>query len=691
MPQEKKGIKSLRGLKPEQVQHLQTVYEGAVQLKQQGMGYSEVNAQIRTATGGRVGGMSHLERLLNTGEVRAAREEKYRAEDVAAKGRGEKLVESVQNVGDAMMFGWGGEAAGGLSALMAGPGQGRQAFQETQAGADALTQGARATNPAAAGVGRAAGMMAPGMAAAGLMPARAAAGASLPLRGKLMKGLGTTAAAAAGGALEGASDPNAPGGRGAGAIQGAKLGGAVGAGIGLGVPLAGAAFAATGLGPQIGQAVKPTARRAHGLLAGMLEDAGIQPGQLASRMDELPAGSAIGDISGGMRRRTRAIKNLAPDLEDTPAYEGIQARAAGTGERMADDLIEAAGMQAGYQPKRVFREGRRIWKKNQLDPILENTPEVSGVGLKDLVGDNREFRRALKKAGIEDEAMENVHKTEQLWAAREQLLFRSKSPKLDGHQKQEAWDAIEQLTKFMDERVTGFEQMLSQYKHLRAVEGAFEVGEGFSGRSVRELTEQMDDMNLEDPEIANALRQGIASWFTKGMEDAATGGAVANKLRQLTPRMRNRLKVLFGDETGALEEYVEQTLKDQERRWAKLHNAIVGNSTTAQQLSDMEGVLADPTRAPRIRDFTDRMWLVLNTNKATRRETLLELGQLMLADDLSPEQIRVITDSMLELVQQQGVMRARVAAPIGAQTSQAPGLFPQDEEPQPAPQGFNNF
>jgi hypothetical protein len=693
MADEKKGLKSLKGLTLNQKLHLNSVYEQAAAARQQGMGYSEVNAHIRTATGGRVGGLSHLERLLNTGEVRAAREEKYRAEDVAAKGRGEKLVESVQNVGDAMMLGWGGEAAGAVGAGIAGlkgqdPGE---AFYNTQEGADTLVRGARATNPAAAGVGRAAGMMAPGMAAAGMMPARAAAGASLPLRGRLIKGLGTTAAAAAGGAVEGASDPRQEGGRWAGAEQGAKLGGAVGAGIGLGLPLAGAAFAATGIGPAVGDAVKPAARRAHGLLAGMLEDAGIAPGQLAQRMDELPAGSAIGDLSGGMRRRTRAIKNLAPDIEDTPAFEAIEARAVGTGERMAGELIEAAGVQAGYQPRRVFREGRKIWKKNQLDPILEGTPEVSGLGLSDLVGDNREFRRALKKAGIEGEAIDGVHKTQDLWAAREQLLFRSQSPKLDGAQKQEAWDAIEQLTKFMDERVTGFEQMLSQYKHLRAVESAFEVGEVFGGRSVRELGEAMDDMNLDDPEIAEALRQGVASWFNKGLEDAATGGTVASKLRNLTPRMRNRLKILFGDDTGALEEYVERTLKDQEARWAKLHNAIRGNSTTAQQLSDMDGVLADPTRAPRIRDFTDRLWLVLNTSPGTRRETLLELGQTMLADDLSPEQIRVITDSMLELVQRQGVMRARVAAPLGAQASQAPGLFDEQPTEPEAYRGFNNF
>lgn len=683
MPQEKpKGLKSLKDLSPAQREHLQRVYEGAKGLRAEGMGYSEVNAQIRTATGGRVGGLSHLERLLNTGEVRAAREAKYAAEDAAQQGRGERLLGSVQNVGDAMMFGYSGEVAGGLSKLFGGD------YGETQAGADALIQGAKDVSPVAAGVGRGAGMMAPGLIASAAMPARAAAGGSLPLRGKLMRGIGTTAAGVAGGAFEGASDPNQPGGRAAGAAEGARVGGIVGAGLGIGLPLAGAALAAPAAA--VGRRVKPAARRAHGLLASMLEDAGIHPRELGERMADLPAGSAIADLSGGMRRRMRAVKNLAPDLEDTPAYEAIQARSVGTGERIADELVEAAGLQAGYQPRRVFRESRRIWKKNQLDPILEQTPEVNGAGLTDLVGDNREFRRALKKAGLDPKNLDGVHQTEQLWAAREQLLFRSRSPKLDNHQRGKAYEAIEDLTRFMDERVTGFKQMLGEYKRIRGVESAFEVGERFGGQSVRKLEEAMDGLNLDDPETAEALRQGIASWFNKGLEDAATGGSVASKLNSLTPRMRNRLKILFGDNTGDLERYVRETIENQEARWARLHRALVGNSTTAQQLSDMEGVLADPTRAPRIRDFADRVWLVLNTSKGTRRETLLELGQTMLADDLTPQQIQVLTDSMLEMVQQQGVLRARVAAPIGAQASQAErGLFPEDRPQEPS--GFNNF
>ena len=662
---------------PEEKAKLYTLYGWARTAARQGLGHQEINAEINKIAGRlKVHGIAGLERALG---IHAG--EQAKAQELADKGRGEKLAESVMNVGDAMTFGYGGELAGGVAgaaAMLPGGQTPHEAYSETQAGADALIQGAKETSPVAAGVGRAAGMAAPTLLTAAAGGGPAAARASLPLRGKLARGVGTGIAGAAGGAAEGFSDPNQEGGRIEGAVQGMKWGGGVGLGLGLGIPLVGAAAGA--IGSKVGSATKPVRKRAHGLLANILEDSDVPPGTLPEVMGDLPAGSAIGDIKGALRRKARAVRNMSPDLEDTPEMASIQGRATATGERMGDDLRAAAGLEGGYQPKQVFAASRKVWKKNQLTPILEETPFVRTDGLQEMAEHNAELTRALKKKGIKVGEIGEEIDTDLLWATREQLLARAKNPKLDNHQRGQVYDAISELTPYMDERIAGFGDMLAQYKHINAVESAFEIGEAAGTSSVRVLEETMDGLDLDNPEISEAFKQGLAAWFEKGLEDTAAGGAVASKLRALTPRMQAKLKAVFGGKGDELAAYVERDIVNKERRWSLLHNAINNNSTTPQQLNDIEGVMADPTRAPQIRDFINRAYLFINTNPGTRRETLRELGQLMLDDTMSPSQIKLLSDSMVDMMETQGLQARSAVAGMGAQASefgpgQGPSLF----------------
>lgn len=683
----KRALKTLRGVPAAEVEYLGRVYEQARRDRDEGMSYSAVNAEIRASTGGRVGGLSHLEKLLDTGEVKKAREEKYRAEDVAAKGRGERALESVQNIGDAMTFGWGGEAAGlaaGLGAAMVPGGQGfGEAYRETQAGADQLVQGARETSPVAAGLGRAAGMGATSLAAAHMLPSTAASRAAQPLRAKIGGGLARgTAGGFGGGFMEGASDPNAEGGRLAGGLRGGLWGSAIGGPLGAVAPLvaagAGKLAAAAGAGGSAAQ------RRARGIFSDLLEDAGISTQEFAERGARAPRGTVPGELTGGLRRRTRAVRNLAPDLEDTPQMRALERRQAATGERMAGELREAAGLEAGYQPRRVFQRSREVWKAEQLDPLMARSPRVSGDGLGDLVENNRELRRALRKGGVDIDDLNSEHDFQKLWAAREELLHRANSPDLNGFERDQTYKAIEDLSELLNERVPGFSQMIGKYKQIKAVESAFEIGESFAGKSARELEDAMDMLDLDDPEVSHAFKQGLMAWFEKGLEDTTgQGGAVAAKLRALTPRMRARLNAMFGS-TDDVVEYAERYLAEKEVMWARMHSAISGNSTTAQQATDMLGIMDDPTRAPMIRDFLNKTWLFLRTNPSTRKETLMELGQLLIDADVldNPAQLQLLVDSIEDIRGTVALTRTGVGpVGVGAQASEfepdpreAPGI-----------------
>ena len=676
MPQEKIG--------PETTAKLFKLYGWVRKAERQGMDYQEINDEINRLVGAKykIHGQAGLEKALGIYD-----EEKAAAERVAQKGRGEKLTESAMNVGDAMLFGYGAEAAGlaaGAGAAMVPGGQGfGQAYQETQAGADQLIQGARETSGLAAGIGRGTGMAAPSLLGGVAMGGgRAAATGSLPLRAKMVRGVGTGAAGMAGGAFEGASDPNAEGGRMGGAGRGAMWGGALGLGLGLGIPLVGAGVGA--IGSKVGSATQPARKRAMGLLANMMEGSKMPPGTLPELMDDLPAGSAIADLSGSLRRKARAIKNMSPDLEDTIELEGLERRSAATGERMIEGMRGAADLPPGYSSKKVFKAGRLQWLDDHLNPMLEANPYIEIPGLKELAKRNPQVAKALKykKVNMEDPLFAN------LWGTRQRLQRLGKlTDKIDGDDLQLIWDGEKELLTLMEEAHAGTREMMGQYRHIKAVEDAYEIGESVGSQSVHELGEAMDDLNLAEPEIAEGFKQGLAAWFEKGLEDTLAGGAVASKLQKLTPRMRARVKALFGGKDRDLQGYIEDTLRNQERRWSKLHRALVSNSSSPQQLSDMEGVINDPTRAPAIRDFINRAYLIVNTSPGTRRETLLELGKLTLDTTMTPAQIRLLSDAMSDMMVQQGFMRRRVIAAAGGMASEAgQGLF--GSEVGPAPQGL---
>lgn len=491
-----------------------------------------------------------------------------------------------------------------------------------------------------------------------------------------MLGQGARGAAmgAVGGAAEGASDPGV---RMEGAGQGAMWGAAGGGILGAAMPALGAAAGAAA--SKVSDALPAAERKATGLLGRALDRAGVPAERLPQQVGSMPRGSVIGDIDASLRREARAAVNVAPKLDDVDQpLQKLRTRHADRGARIAQGLRRNAELPAGYDPEDVFQTQRSQWLADHVDPLYGQMVPSQGLMPEHLTR-NPQMRAALKRAGLDPDKLPDEIDFERLWATRQELKRRMRDVDLNQYEQGKASEAIGTLEGFLEDRVPPASALFSEYRRIKQVEELYDVGRKLgSGDEVIALDKAIEQAG-DDPEKQKALQQGLVSWFEGKLSRKGAGGSVARDLMDLPPRTRNQLKTMFGeDKLDELAVFISDELEGRELRWDKLMSTLTGNSTTAQQASDMRKLMG-PDRAPQIRDLWNRIYTTAMTNVEFSEEVAFEYGKMLLGD-LDDAAIRRITDTMIDLSQSQTMQTFRGTVPTGAAASDfGPSLFPAED------------
>jgi hypothetical protein len=387
-----------------------------------------------------------------------------------------------------------------------------------------------------------------------------------------------------------------------------------------------------------------------------------------------------------MRRSARAARNVASELDDD-VVDVVARREHGRGQRMATGLRERADLPAGYDPQKVFNEHRSRWLQEHVEPLYPHPTRTQG--LLDGLADNKQMTAALKRSGIDPEDMAEEVPFEKLWATRQELKRQLRDMDLNNYEKGQAQKALDSLEGLLEDRVPAAQALFAEYARIKDVEELYDIGRQLgSGDATLDLTRALEKAG-DDTEKLTGLRQGLVSWFEGKLLRKGPGSSVAQDLMLLPPRTRAQLRTLFGeDKLDDMVRFIGDELEGRELRWSKLTRALQGNSTTPQQLADMQDLLG-PTRGPTVRDLYNRIWTAAMTNVDFSRDVAYHFGKQLMTD-FDDKTIRLLTDTMVEMAQAQGLTARGIIATGAAASEYGPGLFDGEEERENS-LGFTNF
>lgn len=565
-------------------------------------------------------------------------------------------------------LGFGDEIAGGISALGAlrkgGETPSEAYARGTQAQRDRIERFRAEQSPVLSGGLELAGGLVPGALTAGAAFARATAHPHLVRRAMgaagRMAGLGAVEGGVYGvGTGEGGLQDRAAGGL-VGSALGAVGGGLLGA---AGVPVGAVTRRMTSAVPAVRDAAVDRATR--NAIGGMLEDTGRTPQALVAAQRTLPqtqtsfpslaaADKVLGDYA-------RATKNLAQSLR----------REGGMADRITDDQLVHSGLRIidatrrntrlvpVADPDAALKVATDAWRRKFLRPLLASkgdTP-VGSTRIRALLANFPEIKQ-FWRGNAEKVSQTSRYKFREAWDTLQTMSDKIGS-KMPSNEKEDLIAATSALRKMLVEEIPEFGESQQVYSGIMRRFDAYKAGQKLTnadGRTIRNAVNALGD----DSGAKIAMRQGLADKLETVLQDYTGGrGGVGGRLVRGGPFARERLRPLF-DSDEAFERW-GQSLQG-ERRYQRLANALGGNSTTPQQLSDQAKLEAVVTRGPSL--LNEIISIVVEDPKL-QRQMAEKLGTLLL--ETGPEEAL----DMLMSATRRPSLAAQMTAPptLGAATT----------------------
>jgi hypothetical protein len=590
--------------------------EFAQQALMNGVSAAEVDQGIRTASGGRFENLAALQQG---------------AQPPSARDWARLVLQGAS-------FGLGDEAVGVMGALTPG----RGSYTEERDASRAWVNDARER----AGTGK--GLLAEGAGAAltGGMGIARRTGAEIMARtgSRLLAGTGAGAATGgASGALYGIGEGEESHERIARGVIGGTLGtigGAVFGGLGAG------AGRFTGVGTR-GQEI------AQQNLTSGLRQAGVPPTApgIQSALDRLGAGSVPADLGDNLGRMARSAVNDASDLAAPGGpVQNIYQRQAERGPRIADELGQRAGLTKTYEESLAAAESHlKATREGFYKPLEAAFARVEGPAIQEVLRDpdilpviRRVAREAAPRTwdGVALPAERPPSFTE-LQDVLMHLRDRVTSTKASGrpNASRRAQEVLDRFVEALNTDVPGFQQAQRAYHLASKRVEAHELGRRAANRPPNQIRRELA-MLPADEDVQNAFRRGMLDRFEEGLYGRPAGGSRANELINSPRHVRERLQILINDDPQL--EAMLQALQGREFRWARTMEALRGNSTTAQQLSDGNIFATVPTsKQGALRSIME--WVV--GNEQDRRAAQAIIGRVLLSqgEDAARELARTIT------------------------------------------------
>lgn len=478
-------------------------------------------------------------------------------------------------------------------------------------------------------------------------------GAALPIGGGAAVGtriaartgsrlLGGLAGGAAGGGLGGAVTGLMEGEDAAGRAMGAIGGGAVG--FALGGVLGGAGAAA---GRRFAKGTH-AATRAASRVNDVLYDAGVRMDGLGDALERIGPGSVPADLGANVGREARAAVNQASSLSRPGGpVSRIQARAAERGDRMADELVDAAGFRGMPMARslQLAGEARDEVRRVHYAPLEARYPAVSSKKIMAAADGRLPAGHKPSFAELQDALMD----------LRDDATEAAQSGRPYASQK--AMEKYDRLRNAMAEELDGFAEAQTRYMHASKRVEAHDMGRSMANKNPREIQEAMSE--LPDEASRDAFRRGVLDRKEDTLRRTESGGAEMSKLLSPGSRTDETLQILMGSDEG-----YARVLKGSERenRWAATWAALSGNSTSAQQINDVFTMM--PKSKAQL--FTRLIEMVAGDTDAERVRTAELIGNALLTegDDAARELARRLSQAPQRA--------APVGAAIGAAAAQVP-------------------
>jgi hypothetical protein len=486
-----------------------------------------------------------------------------------------------------LTFGWGDELSGAIDAALGG------SYAETRDREREAADAFRATNPKTALAAEVAGSLLLPFGAAGTA-ARSASLGRMAVAGGLV-GAGTGALAGAG-----ASEATTP----AGVYEDTKD--AAGLGFGLGAGLGAAARpAAAMLGgvPHVLQDLLAPAtaaeRRATSGLARIIPEGADAT---ARQMEQVrPGRGMVADLSPDMGDALRAATNKSSAVSQAVRPE-LVARGAGTGERLAEDLLQTAGLPGLNLPevtaaaKNVVGRGRPLNQKlygplERLYPAL--TPSEETAPLLELLT-HPEVEKIY--AGVVGSGgRTGAPSFTQMQAVLHKLQDATSAAYRRGENNlaSEMQTLSEQFSGAMEQAMPGFRAANRGYATAQHTLRAFDDGATAMSVDSRALAGMLARARKSGGEEAvTAFRMGALDKMAQDLRALATNRDAATRFTAMGPELEARLAQLFPSE-GAMKRFLARA--DVERMFRTTQERVAGNSTTTLQSEMIGKITGTPT------------------------------------------------------------------------------------------------
>lgn len=374
---------------------------------------------------------------------------------------------------------------------------------------------------------------------------------------------------------------------------------------GFAAPAAVGTLARTGVGAAVGAAAGDTPEeRATFAAAGALGGAGarrlLRGGRrpslerfrslVDSRLSEMGEGSVVADLGENLGRQARAAVNNAPSLAAPggPVQRIVQ-RNADTRDRVADELRTASGITRSYDESLdAARAQVEEVRRTHYGPLEEKYPEVTGANVLAALGHEGiapVAARTIRQRGEGAAAPSFRQIQDVLMNLRDEVSAARAAGR--PHRSQQAQAAYDRLLEAVEQDIPEFAPAQAAYREAISAVDAHETGRRIATRPPSDIRRTAADL----PQPAReALRVGMLDNYDVRLRDQRGGGG-ASRFIDAGRSMEERLSIL-ADDPERFNQLMHR-LTNRERPWRATAQAVRGNSTTAQQLTDADTFLGD--------------------------------------------------------------------------------------------------
>lgn len=313
-----------------------------------------------------------------------------------------------------------------------------------------------------------------------------------------------------------------------------------------------------------------------------LREAGVPENQLEARLAALGPDAVVADLGANLGREARAAANQSSALArpDGP-IRGLERRAAGRGDRIADELRTSSGLPKNYEESlAAAEEGVKEVRRTHFGPLEEAHPRVDGPNVAAALKD-KTIAAVFKRVAPEHKKGPPSFRQLQdlMMELRDDMTAARAAGRPNASAK--AGDRFEKVIEAMRADIPGFDEAQAAYRAAAKTVDAHEMGRAAAHRAPSDIRGELAAL----PEQArNGYRQGLLDAYERALRERASGGGAATGLMNAGNTMHERLQQIAADDPG-----MKQLLSglDRESTYSRTWNALSGNSTTAQQAGDM--------------------------------------------------------------------------------------------------------